>query len=689
MRQLHRDGRITTSLVISKARVAPLKSLTIPRAELAGAYLLAKLLSYSSHILCVTEINAWTDSAIVLCWLRKVPSSLNVFVGNRVAAIHELLLDAKWRHVNTHDNPADILSRGSSTTNLNISHLWWEGPPWLRLPPEQWPPPQFTVLTELPETKAVTLLVPALPSQQFWETFSSFTTLVRTYAWVRRFAANARLPAEKRQLTPHLTAEECHSTKRLFFRLVQVETYPEAVQAVQRNSHVPKAHSLSGFNLSLTDDGLPTLTTRVRDFRLHNRPRVLIPLSIKSSLVRLYVTDLHIQYHHAGPQTLLSIISDSHYIPALRNFLKGLSRRCTTCQRAYSRGTTQQLGLLPASRTTPAPPFSETGLDFAGPFYVRRGHVRRPVLIKSYVCVFVCTVTKAVHLELSSDLSTEEFLAALRRFCARRGTPLSIRSDNGSNFVGAYHDMQDIQSLLSRSANGISSFCGKASIAWKFIPPRTPHMGGLWEATVKLMKTLLHKIVTPHPLQFHELYTVLTEVEATLNSRPLTPLNSTDADDQLTLTPGHFLIGRPLLAPPTHPAKHSKINNLRRWQLVQRLTHDFWVAWKSQYLQHIQRRHTWKSGHHTFSQGDVVFLKDDDSFGYRRWPLARIETVYPGDDGVVRVVDVQCKGKTLRRAAHQLIPLYSEDDSPAPPSPVCSGPHGTEQSRAGRTRTVS
>ncbi len=93
VRQLHRDGCITTSLVISKARVAPLKSLTILRAELAGAYLLAKLLSYSAHILCVTEINAWTDSAIVLCWLRKVPSSLNVFVGNRVAAIHELLLD--------------------------------------------------------------------------------------------------------------------------------------------------------------------------------------------------------------------------------------------------------------------------------------------------------------------------------------------------------------------------------------------------------------------------------------------------------------------------------------------------------------------------------------------------------------------------------------------------------------------
>jgi len=293
-----------------------------------------------------------------------------------------------------------------------------------------------------------------------------------------------------------------------------------------------------------------------------------MPLLIKSSLVHLYIDELHVQYHHAGLQTLLFIISDSHHIPALHNYLKKLSCRCATCQRAYSRRTTQQLGLLSASRTTPAPPFSETGLDFAGPFYVCRGHVWRPVLIKSYVCVFVCTVTKAVHLELSSDFSMEEFLATLKRFCARRRTPLSIQSDNGTNFVGIYQDMQDIQSLLSCSANEISCFCGEASISWKFIPPQTPHMGSLWEATVKLVKTLLHKIIMPHPLQFHELYTILIEVEATLNLRRLTPLNSTDVNNQLTLTPGHFLIRRPLLASPTHLPYQSKIRN---WQFVQLL----------------------------------------------------------------------------------------------------------------------
>ncbi len=134
----------------------------------------------------------------------------------------------------------------------------------------------------------------------------------------------------------------------------------------------------------------------------------------------------------------------------------------------------------------------------------------------------------------------------------------------------------------------------------------------IWEDFGKPQSTakiLLHKIVSPHPLQFRELYTLLTEVEATLNSRPLTPLYSSDADGHLTLTPGHFLVGRPILAPPSHLASQVKLTNLRRWQLIQRLAHDFWVAWKSKYLQYLQRRDVWQSGHHNFREGDTSFSK--------------------------------------------------------------------------------
>ncbi len=143
----------------------------------------------------------------------------------------------------------------------------------------------------------------------------------------------------------------------------------------------------------------------------------------------------------AGVSTLLCQLAGDYHIPGLKNYLKNLSRNCTVCQRAYAR-------LLPSSRTTPAQPFSITGLDFVGPVTIRQGYTCRPVRVKAYI-LFVCLVTKAVHLELCADLTTVEFMAALHRFCARRGLPSHIHSDNGSNFQGAQGETRELQQLFS------------------------------------------------------------------------------------------------------------------------------------------------------------------------------------------------------------------------------------------------
>ncbi len=180
------------------------------------------------------------------------------------------------------------------------------------------------------------------------------------------------------------------------------------------------------------------------------------------------------------------------------------------------------------------------GMDFAGPFTIRRGHTRKPILEKAYCCLFVCMVCKAIHLERCATLDTEEFMAALSRFCNRRGTPLAIYSDNGSNFIGAKSELQSIQRLLSQTSDAISHFTTAKNIEWHNIPPRSPHHGGLWEARIREMKRLLRKMVTPHPLRHDELQTVLIEVEASFNSRPLVALGATEADMYLALTPGHF-----------------------------------------------------------------------------------------------------------------------------------------------------
>jgi len=270
IQQTAKDGSSRTSIVISKARVIPLKGLTIPRAELAAALTLAKLLHYCSSLLDVSSMTAWSDSSIVLCWLRKLPNALNSFVSNRVRSIQQLLPDVSWRHVASASNPADLLSRGLPASELISLKLWWEGPPWLRLPPHQWPKPQFTVPQVLPETKTVILIAPPTQQRRLWDDISNFYNLVRIATWIRRFYYNSRLSANKRNLQSIITSQQYDATKQQLILLSQKDTFPEAFKAIEKNASLPKGHSLSSFTLAQATDGTLLIATRVRDPRETN-----------------------------------------------------------------------------------------------------------------------------------------------------------------------------------------------------------------------------------------------------------------------------------------------------------------------------------------------------------------------------------------------------------------------------------
>ncbi len=169
---------------------------------------------------------------------------------------------------------------------------------------------------------------------------------------------------------------------------------------MQKSLSLPVHHSLSKFDISLGTDQLIRISGRVRDPDFPLSSRSLILLSLNSTLTKLFLSTLHITYKHAGISALMSVILETYYISGLRNFLKLISRRCPMCQKAYSRPLNQRMGMLPLSRTTPAPPFERTGMDFAGPFYIRQGKVRKPTRVKCYACLFICLTTKAVHIEL-------------------------------------------------------------------------------------------------------------------------------------------------------------------------------------------------------------------------------------------------------------------------------------------------
>lgn len=153
------------------------------------------------------------------------------------------------------------------------------------------------------------------------------------------------------------------------------------------------------------------------------------------------------------------------------------------------------MGDLPKQRVSIMYPFQVSGVDYAGPFSIKDRKGRGCKITKAYICLFVCFSTKALHLEVASDLSTESFLAALKRFTARRGKPNEIFSDNGRNFIGAKNELLQLVKFLKDQRKILPELLANQGIDWHFIPPHSPHMGGLWEAGVKSVKRCLKKLL--------------------------------------------------------------------------------------------------------------------------------------------------------------------------------------------------
>ncbi|XP_044764697.1 uncharacterized protein LOC123321294 [Coccinella septempunctata] len=302
---------------------------------------------------------------------------------------------------------------------------------------------------------------------------------------------------------------------------------------------------------------------------------------------------------------------------------------------------------LPETRITQAKAFLHSAVDFGGPFLITLSRHRGVKSCKAYICVFVCLATKAVHVELASDLSAEIFLAALQRFVARRGRVSTIFCDNATNFVGASKQLKLIKDAAEQER-----------IKFVFSPPSGPHFNGLAEAGIKSVKLHLTKVIGDQILSYEEFNTILTLIESSLNSRPLTPLSS-DVDSIDALTPGHFLTLEPPSVVPTPDFSNCSMNRLSRWQLLQRIHQDFWRRWRREYLHTLQQRSKWLDFTSPPRLGSLVLIKEDN-LPPGKWSLARIVALHPGDDNVTRVATVKTISGFLTRPLVKLCPLPVE-----------------------------
>ncbi|XP_022197772.1 uncharacterized protein LOC111054948 [Nilaparvata lugens] len=664
IRSISSNG-VQVKLLTSKSKVASIKPLlTIPRLELQAAHLSAKLVvkAIQASKLKFSNVVLWTDSKIVCDWLKALPNRADVFVSVRVSTIQNLTADFTWKHVRTKHNPADLVSRGCTPATLINSSLWWNGPSWLSEPEATWNDITVNVAVLRPISTNATRVTPSVLSGIISK-LSEYHRMVRATAYVLRFVHNLIHHKEKDQHRLNdLSVEEIQSAEIQLIRTVQEEAFAEEIRQLKQGKELLPSSSLKALSPFIDNNSLLRVGGRLRQSDLPYDYKHQILLPSKHRFTHALIISYHRRVSHDGVQSTMAALRQRYWVISTRRTVKSVLKSCHLCFRFSKFRAEQIMGQLPPVRIQSDFPFFNSGIDYAGPFSLLIGTRKSRTYSKAYLALFVCMVTKAVHVEIVSELTTKAFIAALIRFSSRRGIPHALYSDNATTFVGAHNELQELHNFFEaeKTQKDIHNYTSVLNIGWHFIPPRAPSFGGLWENAIKNFKRIFKVVTFNQILNFEDMATFASQIEAILNSRPLVPL-SEDPNDLQYLSPGHFLIGRPLTALPFHSPPTTHLDNRCRWKNLQRITQDLWDRWSKEYLVTLQRKNKWLMENDNITVDTMVLLKDINS-APSTWKLARVIETHPGADGKVRVVTIQTSHGKFKRAITSLAPLPFYDD---------------------------
>ncbi len=643
-------------IVMAKAKVCPLKPMTVPRLELVGARLGILLARQVNQALKLEETNIhfWTDSLNVLFWLHSTSKNLKSFVANRVIQILDFSSLDNWHWVPTDQNPADLPSRGLLIHELTDLRLWWHGPEFLLQSPEHWPVQERLQKPDKASDEMKCLVVDEKKDINGFciEYHSKFAKLLRVlscpFYWLLKTRGESN------------SIRDSNVQKKVFlhiFRAAQREALGESLEEIKKHGQVLLKNPLSPLCPELDQDGILRVHGRLelaKHLSFESRHPIILPKQHKLAvLIIRHAHEIELK-HVGGVNHVLAHLNMKYWIMGGRVLVKKVLRECVRCRQVQAHPTAQKISPLPDFRISDSEErlaaFSTVGIDCAGPFLTKQGGRRSRE--KRYMLLFCCAQYRAVHIEMLFHLDANSFLMALTRFCARRNRPDKIVSDNGRNFVRGDGELTELWDLLKDNPELRKKY---PKIEWKFNTPHCPHAGGLFERFIRSAKTSFYKIVGPSELNDEELQTTFNVVEGILNSRPISIL-SDDPNDLPPLTPAHFLgIGKPFQALAPVPSSMSLSS---RWHHLERLMDMYWSRFIKECLSKLQKLPKWVKTRENPEVGDVVIVLEEKFRGV--WPLGRIVDTWKNRDGLVRSVDVDFNGRVLKRDIQKIVILIKQ-----------------------------
>ena len=438
-------------------------------------------------------------------------------------------------------------------------------------------------------------------------------------------------------ILPPITVEELEKAEDAIIKCSQAQAYGKETSVIndvmsldesdlkkkqkQKKMGIKKTSSIHKLSPFLSQ-GILRVGGRLSRANLPQSTKHPYILPRRSHITMLIICDVHKRLGHAGRGHVMAALREKYWIMGANSAVLHYLYKCVICRRIQATPSEQRMSDLPKERVNPAPTFTYVSVDYFGPFHIKE----RIKVLKRYGALFTCLASRAIHVEVSYSLDTNSFIQALQRFIARRGPIRQIRCDNGTNLIGVKSELSKAFEEMDQSV--ISSKMNQMDIEWIFNPPAASHMGGVWERQIrsvcKILAGILHE--NGEQLDDESFRTMLCEVEAIVNSRPLT-FPSTDPNDQNPISPSNILTMKTkIILPPPGVFQREDLYARRRWRHVQYLANLFWTRWKKEYLVSLQQRQKWTKSERNVAVGDIV---KDENMPRNDWSMGHVTATKP------------------------------------------------------------